>query len=52
MLAHEIVDRLGGYERAAKEIVDYARSNTEKAPKRAMDAYLAILKLISTAGRE
>lgn len=52
MLAYEIVDRLGGYERAAKEIIDYARANRDKAPRRSMDAYLAILKLITTAIRD
>ena len=53
MLASAIVDRLGGYDKAAKEIVAYIRELAEsgKAPRRAMDAYMSIVKLMAEAGR-
>jgi hypothetical protein len=53
MLCAAIVGRLGGFDRAAAEIVAYVRELAEsgRAPAQAMKAYLAIVKLLYAASR-
>jgi hypothetical protein len=53
ILASAIVDRFGGYDKAAAEIVAYVRelAKSGKAPAQAMRTLLGIVKLLHAAGR-